>query len=54
LLADLVHRVFQGDPVSLVASLFETRPPTGREVEKLRTMLDDLRRQNRPGKENRK
>ena len=54
LLADLVHRVFQGDPVSLVASLFETRPPTGREVEKLRTMLDELRRQNRPGKENRK
>jgi len=54
LLGDLVHRVFQGDPVSLVASLFETRPPTGQEVEKLRTMLDELRRQSRPGKQHRK
>jgi predicted transcriptional regulator len=52
LLRDLVRRVFQGDPVSLVASLFETRPPTGQEVEKLQAMLDELRRQNRTGKEN--
>jgi predicted transcriptional regulator len=50
LLRDLVQRVFHGDPVSLVASLFETRPPTGREVEKLQAMLDDLRRQNRSEK----
>jgi len=52
LLRDLVRRVFQGDPVSLVASLFETLPPTGQEVEKLQAMLDELRRQNRTGKEN--
>jgi len=52
LLRDLVHRVFQGDPVSLVAWLFETRPPTGREVQKLQAMLDELRRQSRTGKEN--
>lgn len=51
LLRDLVQRVFEGDPVSLVASLFETRPPTGAEVEKLKAMLDDLRRQPPSGKE---
>lgn len=43
LLKDLVQRVFHGDPIPLVASLFETRPPTAKEVEKLRQMLDALR-----------
>jgi BlaI family transcriptional regulator, penicillinase repressor len=51
LLRDLVHRVFEGDPVSLVASLFETRPPTKEEVARLEAMLKDLRRQRRPASE---
>ena len=45
LVRDLVQRVFHGDPVSLVASIFETRPPTMEEVKKLQEMLNDLRRQ---------
>jgi BlaI family transcriptional regulator, penicillinase repressor len=39
----VVQRVFHGDSVALVASLFETKPPTAAEVEKLQRMLDDLR-----------
>ncbi len=50
LLCDLVHRVFEGDPISLVASLFETRPPTQEEAERLQALLDDLRGQQRPAR----
>lgn len=41
---DLVQRVFHDDPVPLVASLFETRPPTAEQVEQLQRMLDEMRR----------
>jgi predicted transcriptional regulator len=44
LLKRLVTRVFDGNPVSMVASLFETRPPTARELDDLQHLLAELRR----------
>ena len=41
----LVDRVFAGSPVDLVASLFETRPPTPEELDALQRLVRDLRRQ---------
>ena len=40
----LVDRVFGGSPVDLVASLFETRPPTPQELEAIQRLVRDLRR----------
>lgn len=40
-----VERVFQGNSVSLMASLLESRPPTANEVDQLQDLLDNLRRQ---------
>lgn len=40
---DLLQRVFHGDGAALVASLFESRPPSGEELEKIQRMLDELR-----------
>jgi BlaI family transcriptional regulator, penicillinase repressor len=39
----MVQRVFHGDSVAMVASLFETKPPSIEEVEQLQQMLDELR-----------
>lgn len=39
-----VQRVFGGDVFALVGSLFETRPPTRRELEQLESLLERLRR----------
>jgi predicted transcriptional regulator len=39
----LVKRVFHGDSVALVASLFDSKPPTEDEVEKLQQLLNDLK-----------
>ena len=47
LLNRLLHRVFGGDSLALVASLFETRPPDGRQLEKLEELLDELRVKHR-------
>ncbi len=44
LVQNLVQRVFHGDSAALVASLFETKPPTPEELQKIQQMLDDLRR----------
>lgn len=44
IIGQLVQRVFHGDNVALVASLFETNPPTAEEVDKLQQMLAELRR----------
>jgi BlaI family transcriptional regulator, penicillinase repressor len=44
ILRQLVQRVFYGDSVALMASLFETRPPTREELEKLQAMLDKLKK----------
>jgi BlaI family transcriptional regulator, penicillinase repressor len=40
----LVDRVFAGSPVDLVASLFETRPPTPQELDAIQRLVRDLRR----------
>ncbi len=40
----LVDRVFAGSPVDLVASLFETRPPTPQELDAIQKLVRDLRR----------
>ena len=40
----LVDRVFAGSPVDLVASLFETRPPTQQELDAIQRLVRDLRR----------
>src|SRR6188474_994620 len=34
----LVDRVFDGNPVDLVASLFETRPPTAKELDAIQRL----------------
>lgn len=43
LLNRLLHRVFGGDSLALVASLFETRPPDSEQLKKLEELLDELR-----------
>jgi predicted transcriptional regulator len=40
----LVDRVFAGNPVDLVASLFETQPPTLKELDAIQRLVRDLRR----------
>lgn len=37
----MVERLFHGDGVALVATLFETNPPNAEEVERLQRMLDE-------------
>ena len=44
LLKRLLNRVFAGNPVDLVASLFETRPPTASELDELHKLVTDLRK----------
>ncbi|MEQ8767005.1 MAG: BlaI/MecI/CopY family transcriptional regulator [Planctomycetota bacterium] len=43
ILGDLLQRVFDGSGVALVASLFETKPPTPDEIEQLQKLLDELK-----------
>jgi BlaI family transcriptional regulator, penicillinase repressor len=46
----MLQRVFGGDPLNLVASLFQGRPPTAEELDRLQQLLDELRRtKNRKG-----
>ncbi len=49
LIKEMLQRVFHGDGVALVASLFETKAPSAAEVEKLQEMLNDLRRRRKKG-----
>jgi predicted transcriptional regulator len=44
IMRDLRERVFGGCGVTMVASLFETRPPTAEELDTLQELLDELRR----------
>jgi BlaI family penicillinase repressor len=46
LVRKLLDRVFGGDGTVLVASLFETRPPTPDELDDLQQMLDEWREKN--------
>ena len=43
MLARLRERVFDGDSVALVASLFEGRPPDADELAELQQLLDEMR-----------
>jgi predicted transcriptional regulator len=43
LIGDLLERIFGGDHLAVVSSLFETRPPNAAEIEKLQGLLDQLR-----------
>lgn len=49
-LADLLLRVFGGSGVALVASLFETRPPTPGEIAELEALLERHKRERRSRK----
>ncbi len=46
-IGDVLQRIFGGNQPALVASLFETRPPTRAEVAELQRLLDRLRQKNR-------
>ena len=41
---NVMRRVFHGDPVALVTSLFETHHPSREQVDQLQRLLDDLRK----------
>jgi BlaI family transcriptional regulator, penicillinase repressor len=43
LMNKLLNRVFGGDSLALVSSLFETRPPDSRQLEELEKLLEELR-----------
>jgi BlaI family transcriptional regulator, penicillinase repressor len=43
LVGDLLERVFGGDALAVVSSLFETRPPNAEELDRLERLLDELR-----------
>jgi BlaI family transcriptional regulator, penicillinase repressor len=47
LLDRLLNRVFGGDSMALVTSLFETKPPNARQLDKLEQLLDELRAKRR-------
>ena len=46
-LKKFVNRIFGGDSVALISSLFESQPPTTEEITQLEGLLDQLRQQNR-------
>ena len=50
LVGDLLERVFGGDALAVVSSLFETRAPTPQELEGLQELLDQLRSSSACGK----
>jgi BlaI family transcriptional regulator, penicillinase repressor len=43
LLRNMLQRAFGGDKLALVASLFETKPPTPEELEELERLVTDLK-----------
>lgn len=46
-LRDLLERLFGDDGVALVASLFESRPPSAADIERIQAMLDQCRDKTR-------
>ncbi len=46
-IADVLQRIFGGNGPALVASLFETQPPTPAELVELQKLLDGLRTKNK-------
>jgi predicted transcriptional regulator len=45
--SSLVQRAFGGRPAALVASLFETRPPSTQEIDELEALVERLRHDTR-------
>jgi predicted transcriptional regulator len=45
-IGDVLERIFGGNQPALVASLFETRPPTPAEIAELQRLLNRLRQKN--------
>lgn len=43
----VLQRIFGGDSLALVSSLFKTKPPTVEEIADLQQLLDGLRQQNK-------
>jgi len=43
IVGDLLQRVFGGDALAVVSSLFETRPPSAEELDRLEQLLAELR-----------
>jgi predicted transcriptional regulator len=52
LVGDLLKRVFGGDALAIVSSLFETRPPNAEELDRLEQLLGDLRSSAAGGRTN--
>lgn len=48
--SSLMQRAFGGKPAALVASLFETRPPSAQEIDELEALVDRLRTENAKGR----
>lgn len=46
LLDNMVDRLFGGNGVALVASLLESRPPSGDELEQMQQLLNELKTRN--------
>jgi BlaI family transcriptional regulator, penicillinase repressor len=44
-----MDRVFSGSPVQLMASIFDTRPPTDDEIRQLKELIEQARKRNRKG-----
>ena len=49
LVQSMLDRVFAGDGLALVHSLFETQPPNPQELDELQTMLDKIRAHQNAG-----
>ena len=47
LMRRLVGRIFANDTASLVASLFEAKPPTDHELGQIRTLVDEMARRKK-------
>ena len=43
----ILRRIFLDRPVSLVASLFDVRKPSAKEIDELRALLDDIARKKK-------
>ena len=49
LVRGLLDRVFAGNGLALVSSLFETQPPSEQDLDELQTMLDKMKASRRQG-----
>lgn len=47
IIRDVVHRIFGGNGVEMVSTLFDSKPPTSRELNDLQDLLDQLRARNK-------